>query len=68
MTVKSETSKYPSMTITSIIDEKDKISLSVLGLKKYGTNNMFVHISTKLTSPSAKQEAIDLGYKILGLE
>ena len=68
LTVKSETSKYPSMTITSIIDEKDKISLSVLGLKKYGTNNMFVHISTKLTSPSAKQEAIDLGYKILGLE
>jgi len=68
LTVKSETSKYPSMTITSIIDEKDKISLSVLGLKKYWTNNMFVHISTKLTSPSAKQEAIDLGYKMLGLE
>jgi hypothetical protein len=56
------------MTITSIVDEKNKISLSVLGLKKYGTNNMFVHISTKLSSPSAKQEAIDLGYKILGLE
>jgi hypothetical protein len=69
MTTTSETSKYPSsVSIMSIVDENDTPSLSMLGIKKYWSSTMFIHISTKLGSNSTKQEAITLGYKILGLE
>jgi hypothetical protein len=69
ITTKTETSKYPSSaSITSMVDEDNKSSLSILGLKKNGTSNMFVHVSVTLSSTSAKQEAITLAYKILGLE
>lgn len=69
LTVKSETSKYPwSTSITSMVDENNITSLSILGVKKYWANNMFIHITTKLNSSSTKQEAMTLGYKILGLE
>jgi len=69
MTVTSETSKYPSsVSIISMIDENDKTTLSMIGVKKYGTSNLFINITTNLISASAKQEVITLGYKILGLE
>lgn len=69
MTVTSETSKYPSsVSIISMIDENDKTTLSMIGVKKYGTINLFINITTNLISASAKQEVITLGYKILGLE
>jgi hypothetical protein len=68
-TVKTETSKYPSsMTVTSVVDDNDNTTLEAIGYKKYGASNLFVHIGTTFTSISAKQEAINLGYKILGLE
>jgi hypothetical protein len=51
-----------------MIDENDKTTLSMIGVKKYGTINLFINITTNLISASAKQEVITLGYKILGLE
>lgn len=69
LTTTTETSKYPSsMTITSVVDDNNKMSLSALGVKKYGSSNLFVYVSSNLNSSSAKQEAMALGYKILGLE
>lgn len=69
LTVTSQISKYPwSMSVTSIVDENNKSSLSALGIKKYGTSNLFIFANTVFNSISAKQEAITLGYKILGLE
>lgn len=69
LTATSETSKYSSsVSITSMTDENDKVSLRMVGVKKYGGGNMFVFITIDLNSESAKQEAITLGYKILGLE
>ncbi|MEI6672232.1 MAG: hypothetical protein WCL02_02475 [bacterium] len=56
------------MSVMRITDENDKVSLSSLGVKKYAASNLFVHIATKLTTSSSKQEAITLSYKILGLE
>lgn len=69
LTTTSETSKYPwSVSVTSVVDENNKISSSVLGVKKYGSSTIFIHINGKLSSSSAKKEAIALAYKILGLE
>lgn len=56
------------MSVTSIVDENNKSSLSALGIKRYGTSNLFIFANTVFNSISAKQEAITLGYKILGLE
>lgn len=68
-TVISETSKYPnSVSIMNVVDENNKPMLSIFGIKKYGTNNMFVHIKSELSSTGSKQEAIQLAYKILGLQ
>jgi len=68
-TVVSETSKYPnSVSIMSVVDENNTPMLSIFGVKKYGANNMFIHISSELSSTSSKQEAIQLAYKILGLQ
>ncbi len=68
-TVKNEISKYPnSVSIVSATSEDENPIVSVFGLKKYGSNNMFIHINSELTSSSAKQEAIQLAYKILGLQ
>ena len=69
LTAQTETSKYPwSVSITTIVDENNKTLLSILGVKKYWTSNMFIHIITRLGSNGAKQEAIALSYKILGLQ
>jgi len=68
-TTTAETSKYPStVSVTRLVDENNNTSVSMLGFKKYGSDNIFFHILTNLNSTSAKQEVITLGYKILGLE
>jgi len=65
----SEISKYPnSVSIMSVVDENNTSMLSIFGVKKYGKNNVFIHISSELNSTASKQEAIQLAYKILGLQ
>jgi len=69
LSVASEISKYPnSVSIMSIVDENNTSMLSIFGVKKYGKNNVFIHISSELNSTASKQEAIQLAYKILGLQ
>ena len=43
-----------------MIDENDKNSMSALGIKRYGTNNLFIYANTVFDSISAKQEVIAL--------
>lgn len=65
----SITSKYPNdVSITSVVDEDGKTSLNIFGVKKYGTSKIVISVAIELSSNSAKQEAITLGYKIMGLE
>jgi hypothetical protein len=52
----------------SVVDENNTSMLSIFGVKKYGKNNVFIHISSELNSTASKQEAIQLAYKILGLQ
>jgi hypothetical protein len=68
-TTTTEKSKYPTTTsVFSVLDENDNLAVNVLGIKKYWVNTVFIHVVAQLTSASAKQEAITLGYKVLGLE
>ena len=69
LTTTSETSKYPgSVSIIRTIDENNQESLSILWLKRYWGDNIYIHMSVTLSTSSAKTAAIALAYKILGLQ
>ncbi len=68
-TVDNETSKYPtSLFLMSVTDDNDEETLHAIGMKKYGSSNLFIYITSTLYSSTAKQNVINLSYKILGLE
>jgi hypothetical protein len=68
-TVTTGQSKYPnSVSISSVVDENNKKALSIRWIKNYGGNNIFINFSVYLKLSAAKQNAINLVYKILGLQ
>ncbi|MFA7717559.1 MAG: serine protease [Candidatus Absconditabacterales bacterium] len=63
-----EAAKYSSVSIISVLDEDENETLNILGIKNYGGSNIFLNFAIPLKSSSAKQDAINLVYRILGLE
>lgn len=65
----SETSKYPSKVLfITTTDEDNNTKMSGIGTVKSGTTSAFIQADISLRSVANKKEAMNMMYKIFGLE